>query len=464
MMRRSSLGRKNTAPLILVGALIVVLLVIAVIVVYFFVSWFQQDGPTSSLLPGGVDSEAPPSENVEYQPGQVLPTWTGQTMVTVLVLGIDERSQEEGPWRTDTMILLALDPDTKHAGVLSIPRDLWVPIPGQKEGRINTAHFLGDLYNHPGGGPGLAMETVEYNLGVPVNYFVRVNFEGFISLVDLIGGVDIYVEKTINDPTYPGPNYDYDPLYIESGWHHFDGEMTLKYARTRHGNSDFDRAKRQQQVLLAILDRVSSLKLLPDLARNAPKIYDTLKSALQTNLAVDQMLALGALAVQVNNEEIRFGIIDNTCTQTWVTPDGAQVEVPLRDKMREVRDHVLWADVPTETPTQPPQAAATTAPTDTPTPEVASVAVLNGTGTRGLAGSTADYLRQNGVSVEHIDNADRQDYAISSIIVNGQKPQTAAKLVQLLSLPQSAVVQGNVPDADYDIVIILGTDYNGPPQ
>ncbi len=463
-MQRSSFRRRNAAPLILTGALILVLIVIGVVIAFFFISWFQQDGPTASLFPSSM-GDAPPSENVEYRSGQVLPMWTGKQQVTVLALGIDERSQEEGPWRTDTMMVLTLDPDTKRAGVLSIPRDLWVPIPGHKDGRINTAHFLGDLYDYPGGGPALAMETVEYNLGVPINYFVRVNFDGFVKLVDLIGGIDIYVEKTINDPTYPGPNYDYDPLYIEAGWHHFDGEMALKYARTRHGNSDFDRAHRQQQVMLAILNQVASLKLLPNLAKNASQIYDTLQSAIHTNLALDQILALGALTVQVDQENIRFGVIDNQCTQTWETPDGAQVEVPIRDKMREVRDYVFWADMPTATPTQQSQAhvEVTRAPTVTPTPEVATVAILNGTTRKGLAGSTRDYLQNNSLQVPHVGNADRQDHAASAIVVYRDKPQTTARLLKLLSLPQSAVVRGNDENAEYDIIVTLGADYAGPP-
>jgi LCP family protein required for cell wall assembly len=467
-MQKSSFRRKNAAPLILTGALILVLIVIGVMVTFFFFSWFQQDGPTASLFPSSMGGDAPPSENVEYRSGQVLPTWTGEHQVTVLVLGIDERSQEEGPWRTDTMMVLTLEPKSKRAGVLSIPRDLWVPIPGHKDGRINTAHFLGDLYDYPGGGPALAMETVEYNLGVPVNYFVRVNFEGFVKLVDLIGGIDVYVENTINDPTYPGPNYDYDPLYIEAGWHHFDGEMALKYARTRHGNSDFDRAHRQQQVMLAILNQVASLKLLPNLAKNASQIYDTLQNAIQTNLALDQMLALGALTVQVKQEDIRFGVINNQCTQTWITPDGAQVEVPIRDKMREVRDYVFWADQPTETPTQQSQgqAESTQAPMATSTPESATIAVLNGTTRKGLAGLTRDYLRDNGVQVTHVGNANRQDHTASAIVVYGDKPQTTAQLLALLNLPQTAIVRGNDENAgdDYDIIVTLGADYAGPPE
>jgi len=438
----------------------VVFLVIAVGVVVFTVSLFRGMLSRPGITPG-LPSSTGPSENVKYKIGQVLPDWSGKDRVTVLVLGIDERAQETGPWRTDTMIVLTLDPVSKQAGVLSIPRDLWVPIPGYSDGRINTAHFLGDLYGHTGGGPALAQETVEYNLGVPINYYVRVNFQGFVSVVDIIGGIDVYVEETINDPLYPNYNYGYDPLYIEAGWHHFDGEMSLKYARTRHGSSDFDRARRQQQVMSAILEKVTSVDLLPDLAKNGPEIYKLLEASVQTDMALDQMLALANLATQVDREQIRFGVIDQTCTQQWVTPEGAQVLIPLRERLRDVRDYVFAVDLPTPVPDQaesPAQVAIT------PTPEAATVSILNGTTRAGLAGATSDYLTANGVATANVGNAERQDYAASQIVMNRDKPMTAARIASLLKIPAATIVKGSDPNAAYDIVVILGGDYAGPPE
>ena len=436
--------------------LVALLLTIGIVVVLFLFAWVRGSLATQGVAPS-LPSNTAPSENVTYGFGQLLPTWDGQERVTVLVLGIDERSQETGPWRTDTMMLLTLDPRTQQAGALSIPRDLWVPIPGYNDGRINTAHFLGDLYDYPGGGPALAMDTVEYNFGIPIDFYVRVNFQAFVTLVDQVGGIDIDVEETINDPTYPDYNYGYDPLYIEAGWHHFDGEMALKYARTRHGSSDFDRARRQQQVMLALLDRVTSYELLPQLGRTAPQIYETVKSSVSTDMALDQMLALANLATHVNQDDIRLGVIDQTCTQPWVTPDGAQVLVPLRDRMREVRDYV-FESVPATA--DAPEATQVVIPT--PTPEVATVAVLNGTSRAGLAGTTADLLQSAGVDVAQVANADRQDYTITRVVLYHEKPVTLSKVLELLGLPRTAVVQGQDPNASQDIVIVLGQDFQVP--
>ena len=452
MVRRR---RKNTVPALITGMLVIIFLVIIGGIAVSAMSWVRGMLARPGIA-SGLPSSSSPSENVDYKFGQVIPDWTGTKRVTVLLLGIDERPDENGPSRTDTMMVLTLDPATNMAGVLSIPRDLWVPIPGYSEERINAAYRLGELYDHPGGGPALARETVEYNLGIAIDYHVLLNFQAFVGMVDMIGGVDIYVEQDISDPTYPDHAYGYDPLYIAAGWHHFDGEMALKYSRTRHSSSDFDRARRQQQVMSAILEKVTSVELLPDLAKKAPEIYKMLETYVQTDMALDQILALANLATQIDRSTIRYGVIDQTCTQSWVTPNGAQVLIPLRDQMREVRDYVFAADIPTPMPGQTVIL--------TPTPETATISVLNGTTRAGLAGSTSDYLKAQGLDVANVGNADRQDYAQSIVMMNRDKQLTAARIASLLNLPATAVVKGTDSGAAHDIVVILGDDYSGPPQ
>ncbi len=397
------------------------------------------------------------SPNVERVEGEVLPVWTGTDPITVLIMGIDERAQEEDYWRSDTMILATLDPVTMKAGVLSIPRDLWVPIPGYTENRINTAHFLGDSQKHPGGGPTLAVETVAYNLGVQIDYYVRVNFSAFVEMVDLIGGIDIYVEETIDDPLYPDHNYGYDPLHIDAGWHHFYGEEALKYARVRRTTGgDFDRARRQQQVIEAILKQVTDTKKLPQLAAQARELWQVVQSSvkLDPKLQLDEIVALANLATKVAEEDRTFRVIDETCTLFDETPDGAQILIPLRDRIREVRDEVFGL-------------AAVNGEQQSLAKEEATIAILNGTATAGLAYATTEYLEDSGLDVAKYSNADRQDYDTSLIILNRAKPVTAQQLVALLQLPQSAVINGSNPTADYDIVVIVGADYaaqmNGAP-
>ncbi|MEA1904843.1 MAG: LCP family protein, partial [Candidatus Hadarchaeota archaeon] len=265
---------------------------------------------------------------------QPIPRIERQERVNVLLLGIDERDLQNGPWRTDTMIVLTVDPATKTAGMLSIPRDLWVPIPSFGEHRINTAHFLGDLNEYPGGGVALAKKTVQLNFGIPIHYYVRVNFAGFKKVVDTIGGIDVEVPEEINDPRYPDGDFGYEPFHISAGHHHMDGELALKYARTRHRGSDFDRIKRQQQVIMAVRDRVMRLGLLPRMLPRLPQLAKSMGDAIQTDMPLNEIWALGQLIREIDRDHIKARTIDQTMTRPITTPQGQQVLWPDREKIR----------------------------------------------------------------------------------------------------------------------------------
>jgi LCP family protein required for cell wall assembly len=381
-----------------------------------------------------------------------IPSWDGVERVTVLVLGIDERKQETGPFRTDTMLLLTIDPASKTAGMLSIPRDLWVQIPAMDtDGKINTAHFLGDAYGYPGGGPALAVETVQESLGIPIDYYVRVNFNAFEQVVDAIGGVDICVPETIDDPEYPAfDNYGFDPLHIDAGCQPMDGALALKYARTRHSGTDFDRAKRQQQVLLAIRDKVVKQNLLPQLVTQAPTLLDTLQTAVKTDLSLEQMIELAKLATQIDPKNIKQATIDENMVVGYNTPtDPPQnVLVPIRDKIRALRDQ-FFNSVPTSS-------SSGTAPALVV--GQARIRLENGTKFNGLAARTGDRLKAQGFNVVEIESADRFDYSQSQIISYAADPTAAEAVAQTLGLPLSAIVTSTA-NSTIDLKVILGGDY-----
>jgi len=186
-------------------------------------------------------------------------------MVTILILGLDyadwEGTDRLGPPRSDAMMLLTVDPVKRTDGMLSIPRDLWVEIPNiLGMHKINTAHRFGEIYRLPGGGPGLAIRTVEQLLGVPVNYYATIDFYAFEALIDELGGIELDVSAAIEiDPICPGGK-----VVLEPGRQHLDGALALAYARNRYTpGDDFDRSRRQQQVILAVRDRVLRLDMLP---------------------------------------------------------------------------------------------------------------------------------------------------------------------------------------------------------
>lgn len=386
-----------------------------------------------------------------------LPEWTGVERVNILLLGIDEREVESGPWRTDTMILVTLDPATKSAAMLSIPRDLWVPIYAYDvESKINTAHFIGDAQNYPGGGPALAMATVQYNFGIPIQYYVRLNFTAFEKLIDLIGGLDIYVEQAIDDPQYPDSGYGYEPLYIPAGWQHMDGRLALKYARTRHTEfGDFDRARRQQQVIRAVRDKVTQAGMLPTLIGQAGPLFETLGDSVQTNLTLDQLIRLANLATQIGSDSLQSLVIEPSMTLSYLAPTEPPqyVLIPIREEIRKLRDRFLntGSTALAEGADDASRLAA----------EAAVIRVENGTQTIGLASRTREFLAGLGFQVDSFGDAfdGISTHDVTLIIDHGNKPFTASRLADALQLPSSAVRTAASNGDGVDIRIVLGNDF-----
>jgi len=369
--------------------------------------------------------------------------------VNILLLGIDQRPQESSFYRTDTMILASIDPATHSAAMLSIPRDLWVTIPGYGENRINTAHSTGDAQEYPGGGVALAKRTVWYCLGVPVHYYVRINFTGFEKLIDAIGGVTIDVKKAIHDEKYPDNNYGTMVIDIPAGVQHMNGEIALQYARSRHGNSDYDRMKRQQEVLLAARDKVLSLDI--PLSR-VPELLKITGDSVQTDLSLDEIIALAGVARELDSSQVKHGLIDDSMTTSVKTPQGWIVEVPDWQKVRKLVDELF----PTQMPSTAVASSLTKVQLDN---EAARIELRNGTLDPALAQRTAQQLRDKGFNVVRYDDADRFDYLETTIIYYADKPHTVEGLAAELGARPANTRQETNGKSDVDIVVILGREY-----
>lgn len=261
----------------------------------------------------------------------VLEPWDGQSRFTVLLMGLDRRPEETGlAYRTDTMMLASIDPATDSIGILSIPRDLYVEVPGYGQlQRINSPMVLGEL-QQPGYGPRLTMQTVQYNLGIRVHDYVIVDFRAVITLIDYIGGIDVDVPYNISDPQYPNMWYGYDPFYINAGIQHLNGATALKYARTRHGSSDFQRAERQQQVMYAVRDKILDTEMLPQLIIQMPSLLNNLDESIYTGLSVDQIIQLAWYLKDIDASNISTGVLAQGYVSGYTTPQGAQVLIPNR--------------------------------------------------------------------------------------------------------------------------------------
>jgi len=254
---------------------------------------------------------------------------------TVLLLGTDRRNPGSGTDNTDTLMLLHLDPDAQRVTILSIPRDLYVEIPGHGKGRINTAYARGEQDGT--GGLALARQTMSATLGISIHHAALIDFRAFVSLIDTIGGIDVDVPYAISDPTYPDSGIGYDPFYLSAGQHHLDGNVALKYARTRAtAGGDFDRNARQRQIVLAVRDRITRLDLLPVLISKSPQLWSTLQSAFETDLTLGEIVDLAVIGSRVPTDQIVTAGIDQCCTQFWTTPGGADVLILDRSAIEEL--------------------------------------------------------------------------------------------------------------------------------
>lgn len=302
------------------------------------------EAASTELPPLVQDSAIPTSPPGEVTPTSIpaqAPQLQDDDRITILMMGIDRRPGEPFISRTDTMMLVSFNPQTESVSVLSVPRDLYVVIPGRGRDRINTAFVYGAQGNNPAGGAELAMRTVEYNLGVPVDHYVMLDFNAFVRAVDAIGGIDVDVPYDINDPTFPDMNYGYDPLYIPAGEHHFDGLTALKYARTRHQDNDFYRARRQQQVLLAVRSKAMSLGPA-EMLRQAPFLYQQLEEGIRTDLSLEQIVALANALKDVQEDGIRTAVLDTEFVVGYRTEGGASVLILVNEKAAPLIEDLFY--------------------------------------------------------------------------------------------------------------------------
>ncbi|MBN2115116.1 MAG: LCP family protein [Anaerolineales bacterium] len=418
-----------------------------------------------------LNDEGTPVPNTENLPPPIAaipdsdlpPAWDGASRISVLIIGLDYRdwSAGEGAPRSDTMIVLTIDPLTKTAGMMSIPRDTWVNIPGFGYSRINTAYSSGEGSQLPGGGPELARKTVEQFLGVPIQYYAQVDFGTFVEFIDLIGGVDIHIKEKLRlDPVGAGK----DKIIITCcGMRHFNGIKALAYARYRKDKEgDVARAERQQKLILAIRDKVMSPENFPVLIGKSQQFYEQFSAGIHTNMPFDTALRLGVLAKDIPVESIKNGVIDfNMVTLHDVTLGGqpASIMKPMPDKIRELRDQVFTSG----------GALSPLAPQNDLTAlmqaDGARVRVLNGTYTAELDTTTGNYLLSLGVPVTAVGPADTA-YNATVIVLYSPKLYTLKFLQTVFGVNDSARIL-IVPDpaAPVDVEVRLGQDWaNGNPM
>ncbi len=319
------------------GALIAVSLIVAATMLRLALEWRQALADIDAMIvtPAALDlpaqpqapaaastrdepatSEAAPAPASDSQAVQPLgpapdaaPALSQETL-NILLLGTDARPGDDIT-RTDAMVLVRIERDGGRVSMLSLPRDLWVDYPTGGEGRINAAFAVGEKRFGPGGGAALAKSTVGRLMGLEVDHFVLINFQGFRTLIDQLGGIAVDVPQAIYDPAYPTDDYGTIEVRFRTGPQVLDGERALIYARTRHADSDFGRNQRQQMVLMAIFDRIRERGLLQQLT-SLDDYTGAMRGYVKTDLDRSRMLELANFARNVDAEDVLRYAIDSS--------------------------------------------------------------------------------------------------------------------------------------------------------
>jgi LCP family protein required for cell wall assembly len=415
-------------------------------------------------LQGTPEANLPPTPAADA-PVVQAPTWDGGSRINIVFFGLRSGSESisgaDCPACTDTIILFTVDPVTKSAAMLSIPRDLYVNIPGASQyNRINTAWTFGEGAKLPGGGPGEAMKTVSQLVGVPVQYYANVDFNTFISAINTIGGVDVYVHQKLTlDPQGTGLDH---VVVTCCGMRHIDGQVALAYARTRDigqgaTNGDFGRAQRQQQVILAIRDKVFNPQYFPTFITKAPELYREFAGGIHTNLTFDEGIKLAYLMKDIPLDQIKTGVIDQSITApAGVTLAGqaASVLIPYPDKIRVLVDQLFQAGGAISPIAQGDPVALMKA-------DGATIRVLNGTFTAQLDSRTGNFLLSQGVHVTEVGNAP-SGYSQTTIIIYKPKLYTLRYLITTFGIASNnQIIFKSDPSSTVDIAVMLGSNWIG---
>lgn len=272
--------------------------------------------PTPTPIPYGQFSSEPSSS-----PAGLIPQPEGQ--VNIVLLGSDQR-YGTGGFRTDTIVLVTINPANNTVNMTSFPRDLYVTIPGYTSSRINTAHAKGGFET--------LASTFAYNFGVRPDYFVLINFWSFVDVVDSLGGIDVYASQPLSEYTSRGW------FTIPAGLNYMDGDTALYYSRSRKSTSDFDRNRRQQELVTGIFSKLMNLYSIAKI----PELYKIYADSVTTNIKLSDVIPLIPVAARIKDaDQIKHYFIGRGQVSNWRTPTGGAVLLPNHAAVMDVMRKAL---------------------------------------------------------------------------------------------------------------------------
>lgn len=369
--------------------------------------------------------------------------------INILLTGMGGEGHP-GPYLTDTIILVSLQPSTNKVTMMSIPRDLSIPIPGYGWRRINEANSIGEVEN--GQGAKHAAEVIGKIFDQPIHYYIRVDFSGFEKLIDELGGIKIDVDNSFVDNQFPAANYAYQTIRFEAGLQTMDGATALNYARSRHGtngeSSDFARSRRQQKVLTAVKDKSFAFTTFMSL-RKITSLFNTYSKNVSTNLQPWEIYKFYKLAKDFDNNNIENVVLSDAPDNYLFASNinGAYLLLPKDMSFKQLQNLAKYV-FDSQTRKQATEAV--------------KVEIQNGTKIEGLAYRTSVLLKADGYKVTRITNAEKQDLAQTLIydLTQGQKQD----MLDELKAKINAQITSQKPDwlttdsSQADFLIILGQD------
>lgn len=371
----------------------------------------------------------------------------------ILLIGVDTRNDGDQGVRGDTLIVVHVDTEGQWASMLSIPRDSMVQVPYLGLAKINAAYTYGyanaaDVYGQgvtpQEGGAALAAETVEQFLGIRIKHVAQVDFQGFVRLVDTFGGLTIDVPEPLLDAEYPTANYGYERLYVPAGLQVLDGQTALRYARSRHSGSDFDRSCRQQRVLRAMLREVRQRNLVEQVSL-VPDVIEDIQQSVSTTMPISDLNYTWSLV------ELAQSLSSDRVMQFSINPSNVQV-------IAENSSDIYWNESDIEL-----LVARWLRGPQSEQQETTTVQVQNAAGERGLAGRVTQNLGGHGFAMIEAGDAPRV-YEHTMIIDYTGHPETRQRLADVLGIDTEHVYAepfDTAPPAPYntDIVLVVGQDY-----
>jgi polyisoprenyl-teichoic acid--peptidoglycan teichoic acid transferase len=395
-----------------------------------------------TLTPFATATEAPPQPTLAAIETPAIPIDAPETLV-YLLLGADTQGGATS-FRTDSILAVAVRPWDGQVSVISFPRDLWVNIPTVGLQRINTAYLYGENNHYPGGGSALLKDTMLNNFGLEIQQTALVDFDGFRRVVDTLGGIEVPIACPYTDWRLISP--DLNP-HVRGNWALYtagpglvqmDGDLALWYARSRQKSNDFDRGRRQQEVLRALFKKTISTNTLTSL----PQLYSDLNDSIKTDVGLTDVLSLAPLALQMNNADIRSYYISSDMVTDWITPGGAYVLLPHTEAIQAMLTESLSASQIQEER------------------QLFSIEVQNGSAYDGWDVLAAERLNYAGFQTA-ITSAEHRQYPATLLydLSEDQDAARAARLLAILGLKPDALFASPNGPGESDYLLVLGNDY-----